>query len=149
MNVCRMKYKNSLVLNLKIIITFLVFISTLNAFSQNLAQSNWYFGNSANGIRFNRSTGIPSLINNQATPFGTGGSAVATDPSTANLLFYSDGSVIYDACHLQMLNGSGLAGNNSGNQPVAICPVPGQVNKYFVFTNSASFPLGAVVFSIT
>ena len=146
-DVCRMKYKNPFALNLKIVITFLVFISTLNVFSQNLEQSNWYFGNTVNGIRFNRSTGVPTLVNNQAIPFGTGGSAVATDPSTANLLFYSDGSVIYDACHLQMLNGGGLNGNNSGNQPVAICPVPGQPNKYFVFTNSANFLAGGTISS--
>ena len=146
-DVCRMKYKNPLVLNLKFVITFLVFVSTGNVFSQNLEQSNWYFGNSVNGIRFNRSTGVPTLVNNQAIPFGTGGSAVATDPSTANLLFYSDGSVIYDACHLQMLNGGGLVGNNSGNQPVAICPVPGQPNKYFVFTNSANFLTGGTISS--
>lgn len=140
-----MKYKNPLVLMTKIAVTFLVFFSTLTAFSQNLAQSNWYFGNSVNGIRFNRSNGTPSLVNNQAIPFGTGGSAVATDPSTANLLFYSDGLVIYDGGHLQMLNGGGLSGNNSGNQPVATCPVPGQPNKYFVFTNSANFLTGGTI----
>lgn len=140
-----MKYKNPLVLMTKIAVTFLVFFSTLTAFSQNLAQSNWYFGNSVNGIRFNRANGTPSLVNNQAIPFGTGGSAVATDPSTANLLFYSDGLVIYDGCHLQMLNGGGLSGNNSGNQPVATSPVPGQPNKYFVFTNSANFLTGGTI----
>jgi gliding motility-associated-like protein len=140
-----MKYKNPLVLRIPIAISLLIFVSTLTSFSQNLAQSNWYFGNSVNGIRFNRSTNTPSLVNNQALPFGIGGSAVATDPSTANLLFYSDGSVIYDGCHLRMLNGSGLGGNNSGNQPVAICPVPGQPNKYFVFTNSANFLTGGTI----
>ena len=135
-----MKYKNPITLNLKIVITLLVFISSFTSFSQNLEQSNWYFGNSVNGIRFNRSTGVPALVNNQAIPFGSGGSAVASDPSTANLLFYSDGLVIYDGNHQQMPNGSGLSGNNAGNQPVVICPVPGQLNKYFVFTNSANFP---------
>ena len=142
-----MKYKVPLVLRIAPVVTLLVFFTTPAAFSQNLAQSNWYFGNSVNGIRFNRSSGVPALVNNQALPMGIGGSAVATDPSTANLLFYSDGSVIYDACHLQMLNGSGLSGNNSGNQPVVICPVPGQNNKYFVFTNSANFLTGGSISS--
>ncbi len=145
MTVCRMTYKNLFALTTKVAVTFLVFISSLQAFSQNLTQSNWYFGNSVNGIRFNRTTNNPSLVNNQATPFGVGGSAVASDPTTGNLLFYSDGSVIYDACHLQMINGGGLSGNNSGNQPVAICPVPGQPNKYFVFTNSSNYLTGGTI----
>jgi hypothetical protein len=45
-----------------------------------------------------------------------------------------------------MPNGSGLLGNNAANQPVVICPVPGQPNKYFLFANNANF---ATVGSIT
>jgi PKD repeat protein len=115
------------------------------SYAQTLAQHNWYFGNSVNGIQFNRSTNIPQLVTDQVTPFGTGGSAVATDPSNANLLFYSDGSKIYDGLHHQMPNGAGLSGNTSANQPVVLCPVPGQSSKYFVFTNSANFTTGGTI----
>lgn len=113
--------------------------------AQNLAQHNWYFGNSANGIRFNRSTKIASAVSNQAVPFGTGGSAVVTDPSNANLFFYTDGVRVYDGCHLQMPNGTGLTGNASANQPAVVSPIPGQPNKYFIFTNSANFTTGGVI----
>jgi large repetitive protein len=131
-------------------LTSLLFVSALllistQSFSQNLAQHNWYFGSTADGIRFNRGTNKPTTVNNQAIPFGTGGSAVATDPATANLLFYTDGARVYDACHLLMPNGSGLGGNSSANQPTVICPVPGQSNKYYIFTNSANYTAGGSI----
>src|SRR6267154_953805 len=84
---------------------FLFSFVTITSQAQTLAQHNWYFGNSINAIRFNRST-------DKAFPFGTGGSAVATDPSTANLLFYTDGSKVYNALHTVMPNGSGLLSNS-------------------------------------
>ena len=102
-----------------------------------LGMHNWNFGNGPNGISFNRISSIPTVITNKS-PLGIGGSATATDPINGNLLFYTDGSNVYDACHLLMQNGSGLLGNPNANQPVAICPVPGQPNKYFIFSNSAS-----------
>ncbi|HMJ67284.1 MAG TPA: gliding motility-associated C-terminal domain-containing protein [Cyclobacteriaceae bacterium] len=107
-----------------------------------LAKHNWYFGNTSRSIKFNRVTNAASLITNKAVPFGIGGSAVATDRGNGNLLFYTDGSRIYDANHNLMLGGSGLNGNTTANQPVAICPVPGQPSKYFVFTNTADFTTG-------
>lgn len=118
---------------------------TFHVAGQNLAQHNWYFGSTSDGIRFNRGTNLPQQVTNQATPFGTGGSAVATDPATSNLLFYSDGLRVYDGCHLLMSNGSGLLGNNAANQPVVISPVPGQPNKYFLFTNNANFATGGSI----
>lgn len=123
----------------------LLLASSLPAWTQGLLRHNWYFGNTPTGIRFNRGNNTASLINNQATPFGTGGSAVATDPANANLLFYSDGNTVYDACHLPMLNGTGLNGNTSANQPVAFSPVPGQNNKFYVFTNTADFTAGGAI----
>src|SRR5258706_15413572 len=106
------------------------------ALAQNLSQQNWYFGNSTNGIRFNRANNIPAIVTNKAVPFGTGGSAVATNPSTADVLFYTDGNTVYDATNSPMPNGSGLNALSTANQPAAVCAVPGQKDKYFVFTNN-------------
>jgi large repetitive protein len=103
-----------------------------------LGMTDWYFGNSPNGINFNRATRIPAVITNKVSPFGSGGSATASDPINGNLLFYSDGSNVYDASNLLMPTGSGLLGNPASNQPVAFCPVPGVPNKYFIFSNSAT-----------
>ena len=117
---------------------------TIAGFSQNLERYNWYFGNSTQAIRFNRTSAQPSIVT-QAIPFGTGGGATATDPANANLLFYSDGSNFYDSRHGLMPNGFGLTANTSANQPTAICPVPGQNKKYFIFTNTANFPAGGSI----
>lgn len=140
------KPEKSMSFRIPIIIVFCLF--TLQGFGQNLAQHNWYFGSTSDGIRFNRGTNLPKQVNDKVVPvppFGTGGSAVATDPATSNLLFYSDGSRVFDAFHLLMLNGSGLLGNVAGNQPVAVCAVPGQANKYFLFANNANFATGGTI----
>ena len=113
--------------------------------AQNFSQHNWYFGNGVQGIRFSRTDNSPSLVTNQFTPFGAGGSAVATDPTNANVLFYTDGSRVLNIAHAQMSNGFGLNANTSANQPVAICGVPGQPNQYLIFTNNASFTVGGTI----
>lgn len=128
----------------KILFLFL-FCSFSSAFAQELTRNNWYFGNSADGIRFNRADNTATSVNNQATPFGTGGSSVATDPGNSNLLFYSDGTKVYDACHGIMPNGNGITANSAGNQPTAISAVPGQPGKYFLFTNTANFTAGGAI----
>ncbi|MBX2916634.1 MAG: gliding motility-associated C-terminal domain-containing protein [Cyclobacteriaceae bacterium] len=123
----------------------LAWLLPLQIFAQDLSKHNWYFGNSSNGIRFNRATNVAQPVTNQATPFAQGGAAVATDPATANLLFYTDGIRVYDATHALMPNGTGLVGQPNANQPVAISPMPGQTNRWFIFTNTASFTTGGSI----
>ncbi|HKZ36410.1 MAG TPA: PKD domain-containing protein, partial [Chryseolinea sp.] len=134
-------------LNAKLLHSILLLLIALPSIS--LAQSNsgynWYFGNSASGIRFSRSDNSPTLVGDQATPFGIGGSAVANDPISGNLLFYTDGLTIYDISHAPMPNGTGLGANASGNQPVAVAKVPGQDNQYYVFSNTADFTTGGSI----
>lgn len=116
--------------------------------SQGLENNNWFFGNSSEAIRFNKSNNEPSLIQNQATPFGSGGSAVATDPFTGDLLFYTDGERVYDASHRLMPNGSGLGSVPDLNQPAAIAPVPGMPGQYYIFSNNSSITVPNVLASI-
>ncbi len=123
----------------------LILLLPFSVLAQDLSKHNWYFGNSANGIRFNRGTNVAQPVTNQATPFGQGGAAVATDPATANLLFYTDGIRVYDATHTIMPNGTGLNALANTNQPVAICPMPGQTNRWYIFTNTASFTTGGSI----
>jgi hypothetical protein len=131
----------------KYFLSLLLIASSLPGLAQELARYNWYFGNSTSGIRFNRSTGKPTKVTNQATPFspGLGGSSVASDNATANLFFYTDGAVVYDATHQVMPLTAGLTGNTFGNQPTAICAIPGQPNKYYIFSNSANFTAGGTI----
>lgn len=118
---------------------FLLFLIQANhAFSQQYQGHNWYFGNSPSGLRFSRSDNSVTLVNNQRTPFGTGGSSVASDPVNGNLLFYTDGSQIFNSIHGPMPNGAGLGANSSANQPVAIAKAPGPGKRYFVFVNTAN-----------
>ncbi|MCE7862561.1 MAG: PKD domain-containing protein [Bacteroidetes bacterium CHB5] len=123
----------------------LMFVLPLSLLAQDLSRHNWYFGNSANGIRFNRGTNAAQPVTNQATPFAQGGAAVATDPATANLLFYTDGIRVYDATHTTMPNGTGLNALANANQPVAISPMPGQTNRWYIFTNTANFTTGGSI----
>ncbi|HEY3403609.1 MAG TPA: PKD domain-containing protein [Ohtaekwangia sp.] len=109
--------------------------------AQDFSGYNWYFGGGNTGIRFSRSTNAPAVVTNKF-PLGTGGSAVATDPTNGNLIFYSDGTRIIDASHQTMPNGI-IIGNNTRNQPVAICQNPAASSEYFVFVNN-----GTVRFSV-
>ena len=125
-------------------LTILLILIVAPLYAQDYSGHNWYFGDSNLGIRFSRSDNSPSLITNKAS-LGTGGSAVASDPINGNLLFYSDGVNVYDITHTAMPNGTGLAGNPAGNQPVAIAKVPGSSTQYYVFTNTASGTTGGTV----
>lgn len=138
-------------LKAKLLWSLLLFIFALPSVSiaQSFSGYNWYFGNSTNGIRFSRSDNSAVLVTNQATPFGVGGAAVASEAINGDLLFYTDGANIYDRTHTVMPNGTTLGANTSGNQPVAIAKVPGQDNQYYVFVNTAnSTTPGAISYRI-
>lgn len=123
------------------LVLFLIFsLSAWSGFSQNLERYNWYFGGSTQAVRFNRTSGKPSIVT-KAVPFGTAGGGTASSATNANLLFYTDGKNVYDASNtlISGLPVGGLSGNANGNQPVAMCAVPGSPGKYFLFTNSASY----------
>jgi hypothetical protein len=129
----------------KFLRSFLVVMVPLGAMAQNYSGYNWYFGNSPNGVRFSRSSNTASLLTNQATPYGTGGSAVANDQLNGNTLFYTDGSNIYDVSNTVMPNGTGLGANSSGNQAVVVAKVPGQATQYYVIVNTSNFTTGGTV----
>jgi hypothetical protein len=103
---------------------FLQFVST----AQNEAL-NWYFGNFA-GISF--STSPPTVLTNGALTTSEG-CATISDPS-GNLLFYTDGSTVWNASHVTMANGTGLFGNSSSTQGALIVRQPGSSIIYHIFT---------------
>lgn len=128
-----------------LILFFLSALMCTELKAQNYRGHNWYFGSSPLGLRFSRSDNSASVVNNKATPFGPGGSAVASDPVNGNLLFYTDGSSIFDGTHQLMTNGSLLGAVTSANQPVAIAKAPGAGKRYFVFVNDANFTTGGTI----
>ncbi|QCX37466.1 T9SS type B sorting domain-containing protein [Aureibaculum algae] len=101
---------------------------TLNTFSQKEA-SHWYFGDRA-GLDF--STGVPTVDTNGVLST-TEGCATISDIG-GNLLFYTDGTTVWNKNHNRMPSGSGLLGDSSSSQSAIIVPKPDDNNIYYIFT---------------
>lgn len=114
----------------KIFIFIFALFASLSAFAQ--GENNiWTFGQYS-GLDFNGGTPIPYVDSIEAEE----GSAAVCDKS-GNLLFYCDGFFAYDRSHQIMPNGSGLLGNRSSTQGVAIASFPGDDSLYYLFTVDA------------
>ena len=112
-----------------IYIYMLFFQQVLNA--QNEANI-WYFGRNA-GIDFNSGTAV-AITDGQLNT--NEGCATICD-NLGKLLFYTDGSTIWNANHDVMSNGIGLLGNNTSTQSAIIVKKPESNNIYYVFTIAA------------
>lgn len=100
------------------------------------ANAFWAFGDE-NGLDFSEGAPVhvPTALAPQVTLLGESAAAVA-DPYTGNLLFYTSGIMVWDRDHVLMPNGTGLNGNINGTtrQGVCIVPVPGDQEKYYIFS---------------
>lgn len=115
---------------MKSIISIVVFIVSFPVLS--LAQSTsdwWYFGQNA-GVHFTANG--PVADTNGALWTSEGCSAVSDE--NGDLLFYTDGSLVFDHTHTQMPNGFGLFGNLSASNSSVIVPMPGSNDEYFIAT---------------
>ena len=92
----------------------------------------WYFGENA-GLDFNSGSPVP-LLDGQINTIE--GCAVLSN-NLGQLLFYTDGSTLYNRNHVVMQNGSGLLGHTSSTQSATIVPMPGNPNLFYVFTLDA------------
>ena len=118
-------------------ILFVLFACLFAANSFGQAEgNNWYFGSYA-GLSF--STNPPTILNNGHLVTGEGCATVSSKAGV--LLFYTDGSNVWDANHVLMPNGTGLTGNPSSTMSAVICPKPGTYNYglkrfdgYFIVT---------------
>lgn len=130
----------------KIILAYsLILFSNYTIYAQKEAY-NWYFGGVvANpfpgsltltpgaGITFNSSPPTALTDSKMSTLEG-----VATISDTAgNLLFYTDGTTVYNALHDTMPNGTGLLGSYSSTQSGVAIKHPGDDSLYFLFTVDA------------
>ncbi len=112
----------------------ILFIYLFFLFSATVAQAQreanvWYFGDSA-GVSFNSEYAIPLLDGNFDTWEG-----VATICDTkGQLLFYTEGTTVWNRNHERMPNGYGLLGHYSSTESGIIVPKPNDPNLYYLFT---------------
>ena len=113
---------------------FLILTFTLQTpvvFGQ-LQNNNWVFGY---GARVNFSGPIPVGSSNAAINSNESTASVS-DPSTGQLLFYTDGIKVWNANNQVMPNGANLLGGfyNSCTQGALIVPFPEDNQRYYLFT---------------
>lgn len=102
-------------------------------FQQAMAQpqfEQWAFGINA-GLDFSN----PPVTSSGPTAIDQVEGAASISDANGDLLFYTDGSTIWDATHQSMPNGSGLLGSFTCTQAVAIVQDPAACSRYYVFHN--------------
>ncbi len=120
----------------------LVCLSVAAVKAQN-EHKKWYFGNQA-ALDFN--TNPPSILVNSAMN-AIEGSASVSDAG-GNLLFYTEGTTVYNQSHSIMANGSGLSGTNTPAQSCIILKQPGSSTLYYIFTVGSGANNGGSHYSV-
>lgn len=121
---------------MKSFLSILTFFIVLTAYGQKEA-NYWYFGEKA-GLDF--STGSPVVLNDGELNTLEGCSTISD--KDGKLLFYSDGTTVYDSTHQVMKYSNGLLANNlygdpSSTQSALVVPNPIDENIYYIFTVQA------------
>mgnify|MGYP003649573562 CR=1 FL=1 len=106
-----------------------IFLITSTFINAQKEAAIWYFGEKA-GLDFN--SGSPVVLSNGELTTNEGCASIAD--SNGNLLFYTDGSTIWNRNHIPMPNGTGLYGHFSSTQSAIIVPSLSNPNNHFVFT---------------
>ncbi|HRJ31333.1 MAG TPA: gliding motility-associated C-terminal domain-containing protein [Cyclobacteriaceae bacterium] len=119
---------------MRAVLLFLFQFFMIFSFAQRQA-AVWYFGENA-GLDFSQELPQP-LLNGRLNSVAGEGSAVISDDN-GNLLFYSDGVMVYNQFHNIMSNGSNLWGHYSTTQTL-IVPQPCNDSIFFVFTISPQY----------
>src|SRR6056300_1001629 len=110
----------------------LIFSILTSAYTFGQAEaSNWYFGENA-GIEFNIFTGAVSALDDGELFTREGCASISN--SNGELLFYTDGTTVYNAKHQVMPNGQNLLGDESSTQSAIVVPKPNDPNIYYIFT---------------
>jgi hypothetical protein len=101
-----------------------------------------------------RKPGTPVVTCGASVPAATGdeGTAVFTDPTTGQLLFYTDGITVYNGWdNNQLANGDALFGQPSSTEPALITPMyGGDGGTFYVFSDNYaddSSPTGDIYYS--
>ena len=122
-----MRFLKHNLFNILVLFVLSLLVST-KTFSQR-ESANWYFGNLA-GLTFNSGNPVPLNDGQLVTKEGC---ATISD-TNGNLLFYTDGTTVWDRQHNIMPNGINLLGHSSSTMSALIIPKPGNSQSYFIFT---------------
>jgi gliding motility-associated-like protein len=120
----------------------LFFYSTLLQAQQQEANI-WYFGRFL-GLDFNSGTAVPL---NDGRINTTEGVASISD-ANGDLLFYTEGTTVWNRLHQVMPNGTGLFGSYTSSQSAVIVPVIGDPARYYVFTVDAESGPRGLTYSV-
>ncbi|MBL7930774.1 MAG: PKD domain-containing protein, partial [Bacteroidia bacterium] len=104
--------------------------------------NQWVFGNQL-GLDFNSNP--PTVTTN--TNLNSMECSAAIADWNGNLLFYTEGSTIWDKNHGVMANGTNLGGGWSAANGAVIVKQPGNANLYYLF-NTGQTPAGNFSYSI-
>lgn len=95
----------------------------------------WYFGNQA-GLDFNPDPDDPDgptprpVTHPNTIPAGT----TTISDETGQVLFYTDGSTVWDLNGNVMANGENIGGSNQSSESVIAVPVPNVETMFYLFT---------------
>ena len=128
----------------KILYRLLFIFLTIHSLNSQNEASNWYFGNNA-GISFNPNGTVTSVDGGQIVTYE--GCASISDQN-GDLLFYTDGTTVYNRNHNIMSNGFGLLGDPSSSQSAIVVPKPGDASIYYIFTVGSSLNPNGLKYSV-
>lgn len=107
----------------------LLWLSNLTLLHAQKEANIWYFGRNA-GISFN--TEPPTVLSDSKMLTMEGCSSISDE--NGNLLFYTDGQIVWNRFHQKMSNGTGLNGNGSSTHSSVIVKKPYSDSIYYIIT---------------
>jgi len=110
------------------VLYILLLLFSSYSFAQKEA-THWFFGENA-GLDFSSGNPVADLNGSLNTIEG----CTTISNVAGNLLFYTDGTTVWNRNHAVMPTGNGLFGNSSSSQSAIIVPKPDDINIYFIFT---------------
>ncbi|MEY3385753.1 MAG: hypothetical protein RIR53_564 [Bacteroidota bacterium] len=118
-----------------------ILFGTISSGAQPKISSNWYFGQYA-GLSFTNGEARPL---DDSRMIAGRSSAVISDPTTGELLFYTDGVTVWNRFHEVMPNGTGLNGDPTTSQGALVVPAPGRPGVYYLFNSAPTSAVDASV----
>jgi len=125
-----------------------ILFQTFTLTAQNYTQHNWYFTGNDQALVFGKAPEANPILSQGKLPQNNIGEKLTiTDPTTGDLLFYSDGVNIYDGTNQVMVNGSGIITDPTDIQAMSSSPVPGIGNEglQYMFHRNAA---GSILYTI-